>query len=82
LIFDVDLAFFIEEPVIKEEPMTPMSTSSIGEGVSTEVKPPIPEPIQSTAVGDKKRKCCKCGEISIKQSWSEILNHNVWIVFA
>lgn len=48
--------------------MTPMSTSSIGEGVSTEVKPPIPEPIQSAAGGDKKRKCCKCCEISIIQS--------------
>lgn len=41
--------------------MTPMSTSSIGEGVSTsgDVKPPIPEPIQSAAGGDKKKKCCK-----------------------
>jgi hypothetical protein len=48
--------------------MTPMSSSSIGDGVSTDVKPPIPEPIQSTAGGDKKRKCCKCGEIFIKQS--------------
>jgi hypothetical protein len=38
-----------------------MSTSSIGEGVSTsaDVKPPIPEPIQSAAGGDKKKKCCK-----------------------
>ena len=61
--------FFTDDTVIKEEPMTPMSTSSIGEGVSTDVKPPIPEPIQSTAGGDKKRKCCKCGEISIKQNW-------------
>lgn len=46
-----------DETVIKEEPMTPMSSSSIGDGVSTDVKPPIPEPIQSTAGGDKKRKC-------------------------
>jgi len=46
-----------DDTVIKEEPMTPMSTSSIGEGVSTDVKPPVPEPIQSTAGGDKKRKC-------------------------
>ena len=45
-----------------------MSTSSIGEGVSTDVKPPIPEPIQSTAGGDKKRKCCKFVEIYIKQN--------------
>jgi hypothetical protein len=50
-----------EETAIKEEPMTPMSTSSKGEGVSTstDVKPPIPEPIQSAAGGDKKKKCCK-----------------------
>ena len=46
--------------------MTPMSASSIGEGVGTEVKPPIPEPIQSTAGGDKKRKCCECFVLSIK----------------
>jgi hypothetical protein len=41
--------------------MTPMSASSIGEGVGTsaDVKPPIPEPIQSAAGGDKKKKCCK-----------------------
>jgi len=41
--------------------MTPMSTSSIGEGVSTsvDIKPPVPEPIQSAAGGDKKKKCCK-----------------------
>jgi hypothetical protein len=50
-----------EETAIKEEPMTPMSTSSIGEGVGTsaDVKPPIPEPIQSAAGSDKKKKCCK-----------------------
>ena len=65
LVYHVDF-FLTDETVIKEEPMTPMSASSIGEGVSTEVKPPIPEPIQSTAGGDKKRKCCKYGEISIK----------------
>jgi len=72
-------SFFTEETVIKEEPMTPMSTSSIGEGVSTDVKPPIPEPIQSTAGGDKKRKCCKFVEIYIKQNWRvwKFLNHNI-----
>jgi hypothetical protein len=50
-----------EEIAIKEEPMTPMSTSSIGEGVGADadIKPPAPEPIQSAAGGDKKKKCCK-----------------------
>jgi hypothetical protein len=53
--------YLTEETAIKEEPMTPMSTSSIGEGVSTsvDIKPPVPEPIQSAAGGDKKKKCCK-----------------------
>lgn len=56
------LTFFLaEEPAIKEKPLTPMSTSSIGEGVSAsaDIKPPVPEPIQSAAGGDKKKKCCK-----------------------
>jgi hypothetical protein len=41
--------------------MTPMSASSIGEGVSAsaDIKPPVPEPIQSAAGSDKKKKCCK-----------------------
>ncbi|PSN48640.1 Histone acetyltransferase p300 [Blattella germanica] len=40
--------------------MTPMSASSMGEGVSgsSEVRPPVPEPIQPAAGGDKKKKCC------------------------
>nr|CAD7606217.1 unnamed protein product [Timema genevievae] len=48
-----------DEPCIKEEPMTPMSGSSMGDG-SLDVKHPMPEPIQGgSGPGgqDKKKKC-------------------------
>lgn len=45
---------------IKEEPMTPMSSSSMGEGSSSDIKPPIPEPIpQPSGSSEKKKKCCE-----------------------
>nr|CAD7196388.1 unnamed protein product [Timema douglasi] len=48
-----------DEPSIKEEPMTPMSGSSMGDS-SLDVKHPMPEPIQGgSGPGgqDKKKKC-------------------------
>lgn len=57
-----EFLYFIILEEIKEEPVTPMSASSMGDNANVDVKPPVPEPIQGgggSGVQDKKRKCCK-----------------------
>lgn len=61
VIRNINHHLFKEETPIKEEPVTPMSTSSTGENaMSSDVKPNIEATQAATPASEKKRKCCKC----------------------
>ena len=52
---------FLEEHPNRDEPVTPMSASSMGENAAPDIKPPVPEPIQGGGAPsgtEKKKKCC------------------------